>query len=324
MRKGIFLSFLILSSQLYGYQHINDNTIVFSDLLLWKLREGSADDWAQQISDPGVVQTAKLLEVPFRWNAGFRVGVGRRSCNHLWEGILSYTRYQTTGLQVANAPSGGLYSPFLGNFFANNTDGSGFGPNYKNAGIKWKLSFNTFDLTLGRRIKIDPILILRPSIGLKAAIINHHIGSNWETPTIPTTFTTATENLKNDFWGIGPSLGLDTLWPIYQTSACAFNLFGNFSGSLLAGRWRFSEQYENNTPTSVQVLVSDVNGGAPMATALIGFAWARHFSSANLNIRLGYEAQVWFNQLQYYSLAMGRLNHLMSLQGGVLDFYVNF
>lgn len=323
MKKGIFISLLIFASQLHSYQHNDNNLIVFSDLLVWKLREGGADDWAQQISSPGTIQTTTLLEVPFRWNAGFRVGIGHSSCNQL-EKILSYTRYQTTGIQVANAPSGGLYSPFLGNFFVNNTDGTNFGPNYKNAGIKWKLSFNTFDLTLGRTFKIDSILTLKPLIGIKAAIINHHIGSNWEIPTVPTTFTFATEDLKNDFWGIGPLIGLDTLWPIYKTAVCALNFFGNFSSSLLVGQWRFSEQYNNNTPTSIQVDLSDVNGGAPMATALIGVEWGRHFSDAVFNIRLGYEAQVWFNQLQYYSLAMGRLNHLMSLQGGVLDFYVNF
>lgn len=324
MRKGIFLFLLTFASQSHSYQLAFDNTILFADLLVWKLKEGSADDWTQQITAAGPVRTATLLEVPFRWNAGFRVGVGQRSCDQLWEALFTYTRFQTTGMQVANAPSGGLYSPFNANFFANNTDGTGFGPNYQNAGINWKLSFDTFDLTLGRNFEIDPILILRPVIGLKAAFIDHHIGSTWENPTTPTNFTIATEDIKNDFWGVGPSIGLDSLWPLYTTSACKFSLFGNFSTALLVGRWRFNDQYENNTPTSIEVLVSEVNGGAPMAAAIIGFEWVRDFCDATVNVRLGYEAQVWFDQLQYYFFSMGRLGHLMSLQGGVLDFYVNF
>lgn len=332
LKKGIFLSLFILTiaftSQLYGYQYTKGSTFVFSDLLFWRVREGSAENWAQVITPKGAHQSAKLVDAPFDWNTGFRVGVGYNSC-HDWDAVLYYTGFQTKGV---NQATGDVFSAFLGNFFANNTDGASFGPHYRNAHIQWKFFFNTVDLELGQTFKINQILNLRPFIGLKTAFINQDIDTNWQNPSttisevsIPiTTFTSATENLKNNFWGIGPSLGLNTTWPIYKISKGAFNIFGNFSGALLWGHWSFKDRYKNNTPSSISINVSNINGAATMARALMGVGWDGYLSWADINVRLGYEAQVWFNQMQYYSFNMGRLNNLMSLQGGVLDFCFNF
>lgn len=321
MKKHIFTILLAFASQLHGFEN-PISTFVFSDLLIWQLREGSADNWAQEISDSGVNQPINVLGVPFNWNTGLRVGAGRNYGN--WDVVGSYTWFQTKASSQASVSSGGIYSPFLGNFFANNTNGSGFGPHYYDASVYWKLYYNIFDLELGRVFKIDEILQLRHFIGLKGGWINQNINSNWQHPTVATNFTSATEDLKNDFWGIGPSIGLNTTWPVYKVNNKILKIFGNLSGALLWGHWHFKDEYANNTPTTVTVHLDTVNGAASMATALVGIEWSANFSRSSLNIRLGYEAQVWFNQVQYYSFNMGRLNNLMSLQGGILGFCFYF
>lgn len=335
MKKGISLPLSVLIvlivfasplSALRTHQSNNGTDFIFFDLLYWNLRDGSSENWAQEISPEGTNRTAKLLSIPFKCSPGFRLGLrhtaGDGSC---WDAILSYTGFQTKGISQAAASSGGIYSPFLGNFFINNRDGSGIsGPIYHNAGIHWKVAFNVVDAELGHNFEIAPCFMLRPFIGLKAAFINHDIRSTWQNPIVATTFNSATENLKNDFWGIGPSIGLNTRWAMYQNEKNSFNIIADATGSLLLGNWRFKDLYTNNTPASVAVHLRSITGATSMTRGLLGIEWVGCIAGANIGLRLGYELQVWFNQVQYYSFNMGRLSNLMSLQGGVLGFNVNF
>ena len=41
-------------------------------------------------------------------------------------------------------------------------------------------------------------------------------------------------------------------------------------------------------------------------------------------MRLGYEAQYWLNQMQFYAYNMGRLNNVTSLQGGFVEWCISF
>lgn len=315
---------MAFASQLPALTYSDTDSFFSVDALYWKVREGSADNWAQAISPAATNQTIQVYGVPFKGSPGLRVGIGCHTLCDAWDGIFSYTWFKTTGRNQVAAESGGIHSPFLGNFFINNTGGSGIsGPAYRSAAIQWKVLFQVFDLEAGRPFQIDSFLKLRPFIGLKTGWIKHRIQSSWQTPITPTTFTFATENLKNNFAGVGPSIGLNSSWTLNTIRENAFNLIAQFSGALLWGRWHFKDLYENNTPNSLAVQVSPVTGLAPMTRGLLGIEWQGCVSDINWSVRLGYEAQIWFNQIQYYSLNMGRLNNLMSVQGGVLgvEFY---
>lgn len=302
---------------------MDGSTFVYSDLLIWTLKEGSAENWAQEISPSGSQQTINVLSAPFNWNAGVRLGVGYDSNDRIWDTVASYTWFNANASSSASVTSGGIYSPYLGNFFVNNTNGASYGPNYYNASVNWKLKFNIFDLELGHKFKVDQFLMFRPFIGLKGGFIYQNINTFWQNPTIATTFRTATEQLKNDFAGIGPSLGVNSTWQIYNTTKTSFNFIGNVSGAILWGHWRFKDIYTNNANTTVAIQTSNIKGASPMARGLIGIEWSNAVGNSCVSIRLGYEAQIWFNQIQYYSYNMGRLNNLMSLQGGVLGFSIN-
>lgn len=327
MKKWIALTLALLTvstNQLFAYQYTSGPTIVFADVLLWKLREGSADNWGQIITPADVNQKVTLLEVPFNWQAGFRLGLGRKALDSAWDVLIAYTDYQTKKTAHTGVTSGGIYSAYLGNFYAGNPNGANFGPNYRNANIEWTFTFRTVDIEYGRNYHIDSIVKLRPKVGLKSAVINQHINTNWQNPNAPSNFTMATENLKNLFWGIGPYLGFDSAWFIYGNDKRGLNLFGNVTAGLLSGHWRFKDRYENNTPLSITVNSDSINTAATLATGQFGVEWMGHILNSEAKLRLGYEAQVWFNQVQYYSFNMGRLDNLMSLQGGLLDFFVHF
>ena len=130
------------------------------------------------------------------------------------------------------------------------------------------------------------------------------------------------------FWGIGPSLGATITMPLCCKDRYNLKLFGTPSGAIMFGHWTFSEQYNNNaptpTPTSITIDMSPITGAATMLRGVIGFEWEQRFSRATSTVRLGYEAQLWLNQMQFYSYNIGRLNNVTSLQGGFLEWQINF
>lgn len=291
-----------------------------ADLLIWKLREGGADNWGQIITPAATFQNIIVLDVPFEWKAGLRLAYGRHHA-HNWDSFIYYTHYQTTGHNQASVNVDGIYSASLGNFFSNNTNGANFGPNYYQANIQWKFRFDTVDLEVGRTIVVDRITTLRPFAGIKIAKIDQHFGSTWLNPTTVVPFTQAQEDQKNDFWGVGPYIGLHTELPLYQSPTSRFNLFGDVSGALMWGHWQFKDDYSTNMPSTVTVGFDTLNSAATMARGILGVEW---LIGEQLNLKLGYEAQVWFDHMQCYSFNVGRLNNLMSLQGAVLDLSLNF
>ncbi len=312
-------------------------TYLFADALFWTVREGGADNWAQIITPKGLlgsyVGTATLVDAPFDWNTGFRVGVGHQRVGDEVDATVYYTNFNTKATSQA---AGEVYSAFLGNFYVDNTDGDSFGPHYRSASIRWDFDFHTIDLEVRRSFTIAPNLVVRPFVGLKAAIISQSLSSNWRQP-IDTSektylFNSATENLKQDFWGIGPSLGVTLEMPLSTRPRYSLKLFGTPSGSLMFGHWTFRDVYTNDgptsttvpTPTSIAINTSSITGAATMLSGVMGIQWTQYFSRATTTVRVGYEAQVWLNQMQFYSYNMGRLNNLTSLHGGILELCINY
>ena len=98
------------------------------------------------------------------------------------------------------------------------------------------------------------------------------------------------------------------------------------------GNWNFSEVYQTDGPTSttiptpstIAINEDPIHGAATMLRLALGVEWEQPGHRVSTRVRLGYEAQVWLNQMQFYSYNMGRLNNLMSLQGGVLEFGLTY
>lgn len=329
--KHFFLIlFVLFASQLYAAPSEQTPVSAYVELLYWQLTEGSDENWSQNIPPKGAEQSIKLFDAPFKWEPGFRLGISYDAPESHWDTAVYYTNYQTN---ASNHASGDIYSAFLGNFFANNTDGANFGPFYDSANIKWDFAFHALDLELGRLFNIDRILTLRPFVGLKAALITQDINSKWYGPKttdafgiiIPiTTFTSASEKIENNFWGVGPAFGVDSTWPLYESANQQLSIIANVSGALMWGRWTFSDKYQNNTPVTIDVKTGDTDDASTIARGVVGLEWSKQFTQMALSVHLAYEAQVWFDQVQYYNLNMGRLNNLMSLQGGNLGVRLNY
>ncbi len=310
-----------------------ESVSLFSRLLYWKVTEGSAENWAQVITPPGSsFGSATLIDAPFEWRAGFRIGAAYQPAPD-FDATLYYTHF---GTQAVNAAAGEVYSAYLGNFFAGNPDGADFGPHYRQANVDWDFQFHTIDLEFGRRFAVSPALYLRPFVGLKSAVIRQTIDTQWRNPIDSSSqtylFSTAVEQVRQDFWSLGPSLGAEAVIPLSSSPKYALSFFASPSGALMYGEWRFSDRFQTDGPTStaipnptaIAINSSPIHGAATMARGVLGFEWTQQFARLNTRVRLGYEAQIWLNQMQYYSYNMGRLNNLTSLHGGTLDFTLEF
>ncbi|MGA2798131.1 MAG: Lpg1974 family pore-forming outer membrane protein [Thermoguttaceae bacterium] len=308
----------------------------FADALFWTVREGYNENWAQIITPKGDwgsnVGTATLVDAPFDWRTGFRVGAGLRRDDG-FDATLYYTNFSTS---AASQASGEVYSSFMGNFYVGNADGLDFGPHYRHGSIQWDFDYHSIDLEIGRNYAIDANLELHPFLGLKAAIINQSLNSSWRDPINTTAnnithtynFTSATEYLDLHFWGIGPSLGATITMPLCTKPRYTLKLFGTPSGAIMLGHWTSKEQYDNDgvgsSHTSVAIDMSPITGAATMLRGVVGLEWEQYFCRTTSTVRLGYESQIWLNQMQIYSYNMGRMNNLTSLQGGFLELCIGY
>jgi len=315
-----------ISSRFHADSHSVD---LFASLIVWSAKESGTEAWAQKLVETDLNTDFDLLAVDFGWDAGFRVGIGYGMHHDQWDTQLYYTWFRTRGHDHASGPPGSIHSSFLGNFYVNNQDGEGLtGIAYRRASIDWSIHYNIFDWELGRSFWVSKALSLRPFIGIKGGWIDQSIHSNWRDPVVAAAdfFDTGVENLKNNFWGIGPSAGLDTKWMVYDARSHRLWLFGDLSGAIMYGHWTFSDAYHNDIDQKVNVKLSHLNSGASMVRTWLGLGWDVTFSRGRYQFaaQLGYEMQFWFDQLQYYSFDDGRLVNELTLQGGTLELRFDF
>jgi hypothetical protein len=323
LKKRILVAFHILAPMIFIENSALASTYFFAEAITWQVRESNATNWAQELTPSAANETIQFFEVPFKYSPGLRVGAGFQNDCSFWEIEAYYTDYQSQGRNQAHSDSGELHSAFSSNFYANNPAGNGVsGPYYHQASIQWDVDYSTFDLLLGRTITLDQRLLLRPFWGVKMAHIYQMMFSQWQDPSGP--FSTATEMITNRFKGIGPSLGLDTTWCLLQTKRNSLALIANISGAFLSGSWTFSDEYQNNFPQNIVTQSDSLSSLASMVQAFLGIEWSRDIFKTQWSVRLGYEEQAWFNQLQYYSFDMGKTNDTLYLQGGVLDINIHF
>jgi len=302
---------------------------VFADLFVWCAKESGTEAWAQKLLMSDLNSEIYLQALDFEWNAGFRVGIGYGMRHDQWDTQLYYTRFQTHAKDHVSGGPGTIHSSFLGNFYINNPDGLNLtGVAYENGSIHWSIHYNIFDWELGRSFWVSNALSLRPFIGLKGGWIHQSIHSKWRHPNViaPLYFNEGAENLKNNFWGIGPSAGLNTQWNVLSVRNHRLWLYGDLSGAIMYGHWTLSDAYHNDIDQIVIAELSDLNSGATMVRTGFGLGWDIALSKGRyqLTAQLGWEMQFWFDQLQYYSFDDGRLDNALTFQGGTFELRFDF
>lgn len=298
----------------------------YGEILVWYASEEPSNSWANvfnaSLGRGGFRDTFDAKEFRFNWDLGLRTGVGYFLDHDQWDVQVYFTWFQTKNSESLS--SGTIIPEFFGGFLN--------GDIADKSSIEWSLRYNMFDLELGKNLSIAKGLLLRPFLGLKVGWINQSIFSNWNvvsrnvSGTITSVNYTATEDLKNDFWGIGPTAGIDTKWTFGDFGSNDLNLFGDFATAWQWGTWHLSDLYKNTSSTRVEVRMGKLNLGSFMTSGIAGISWDGDLNllHSHFTARLGYEMQLWVNQLRMPTFQILPLHGDLTLQGVTFRYLLEF
>ncbi len=292
------------------------NIDMFAAALYWHASE--TVDWAFTLSPSLSSERSRFKIISFGWDPGYRVGFGYNMHHDQWDTQLAYTWFQTSATDHA---SGDVTSAFLAARL------SLLEP-FQNGKVNFHLQYNMFDWDLGRSFLVSKYLSLRPLIGVKAGWINQKIRAKWSTPNFGGLgfLYSATENVKNNFWGAGPKGGVNGKWVLGNVNRHSFSIIGNFAGAYMWGHWELRDEFIDVFFTKTSIPMKDRNFGAFMVQALLGLGWDFNFDKnrSHFAMKLGYEFQDWFNHYQVFTNVGGTQNADLILQGLTLDLRFDF
>ena len=289
------------------------------EFLIWYASEQPSSNWANAtrttINNVGILDDVDIPVAAFDWDYGFRVGVGHTMKHDRWDTQLYWAWFRTeahSNIPVVNALLNTVYLEFDGSFFLH---GDLFG---EGASIDWSLLFNMFDWELGRSLAISKALSMRPFIGVKGGWIDQTIHAK-----VDLAASIGHEKLENRFWGVGPSGGMNTKWEMGRFSTHSFNLLGDFATAMMWGHWNVKDVYRN-PPAKLPVTIDMPSLGSLMLRGFLGIGWDMHTNSYRFAVKLGYEMQIWFNQLRLPTLQQLPLHGDLTLQGGTFNARFDF
>lgn len=275
------------------------NGSVTLSALIWQPQEDGLDYVIRNKNGTAFVNNGKVERIDASWDIGFRLGFGYKVPNPEINLNLDWTRFHTSQSDSASAPTyGGLYQIWT-------IPGSGLTA-ASNAKAKWRLNLDTIDLKMSSPFSPRSFLELRPFIGICTAWVNQRFNVTLDggsSTTISNALVTYDKTrMKNDYWGIGPKVGLETRWLF----GCGLSLYGNVDGSILCG-WFDLDQSERVKVAGLNTELNylDIpNNHYYQPRSVLGFnlglRWDRSFcqEAYHFTLQTGWENLIFFSQNQ--------------------------
>lgn len=260
---------------------------------------------------PNHLVKAKVLNPNFKWDFGWKLGLGYNSSCDGWDFNLVWTHYNGKAHNNVDAdsednvvalPLWSAYQPMV-----SGSEGAALQATQINQ--HWKLKLNMADFELGREFWNSKYLTIRPHIGLRFVWIDQnfkleHRGLSWsDTVNLGVNYNDFV-NMSNDYKGLGIRAGLDTVWNLCR----GFAFFGNAAGSLVYGRFSVDQdEYvrEASSPfnrTNIMELDNDFRSTKAIVDLTLGIQYSTMFCdcSYRFTIGLGWENHMFFNQNQLW------------------------
>lgn len=291
--------------------------VTFDLEFLWLRAVEDGIGYAWKFNDIQTDRFIKPLDQNFQFKPGFRVGLGYNSSYDDWDFNLRYMWHYTyvkTAVQGEYRDGRGSIAGTL--TFLPVNDGSLLLVFYERGKSRWQNQLNAWDLDLGRSFYVGKNFALKPVLGLKGALIRQHLqaflyhsemdriidGRNY------VEWNDISARFKSRFWGVGPKVGMDGKWNL----GSGFSLYGGVDVAALYGQFQISGDIialstldRVNDPSRVGENVGGhINDSfyrlRMMADTKIGIQWSRCFWDwMNFCIHLGWEAQYWWQQMEF-------------------------
>lgn len=277
LMNKIFFSLIILIS---GYaielpHEENRSPIVYGevDYLLW-FANGDGLHYP-------TVATGSSPNLGSKWSSGVRAAIGiTPSC---FDTKLCYTYYNTNSYSQVNANIETILTSFPSTAGIFEVD------------AKWSLNFNRLDWEFGRKILFGHNFLLRPYFGLEGLIVDQKFHLNTDTvflnldDGLQATDIIESKN-KNALLSIGAEGGFNAHFCLGR----GFEFYGNFAGSILWGKFRMKQNYNQtdyfssgNSNELIDQTKELSQGGSIFNCDLgIGFDWRHYFQKSKLELLL--------------------------------------
>lgn len=303
--KKLYKHILFLLINVLSLAANADSFTMFGDTLIWHASQETSSTWANIVSKPAShIIDFDATNVDYDWNVGFRGGIEYQNKPNNIDSKLYWTHFfANTNSQISLAEQI-LLPEFFSGFVSTNY--------FFGANLDWKLNLNMLDLELGRKINLGKSVTIRSVVGVKGGTIKQTANCAWRAD-----IYTATEQITNNYSGIGPKFGVDSAWNIYKS----LNLIGNFSSTFMYGQWKLNDVYSRPeaafglvTPTTITTSLHKSQLGTIVFEYFMGMEW-KYISKFNINLQLGYEMQFWTNQLRLPTFQQLPVHGDLTLQG---------
>lgn len=289
-----------------------------ADFIWWKAQQDGLTYAFNGTTDRNLTLNAEkgsLHEPHFKYEPGFKVGLGVLSNHDNWDFYSQYTWLKVEESDTKNE----FHNKGTDNYLLG-TDTFNFGSNPRFAEMegKWGLNFNVLDIEMGRNFWLSKRLTMRPHVGMKFSWIKQDFDVHGEDYTL----LDAPSKLDYEFdlhqFGVGVRAGLDNSFYM----ANKWSIFGDLA---VTGLWNsFKSSREDTyqaTPASTEFEPAHVHYRPHSVTAVLeldlGLRFETIFSKGRYMYMLqaGWETQVWFNQGQFVSFNSLPTPGNLSMQG---------
>jgi hypothetical protein len=213
---------------------------------------------------------------PWHSRSAFRVGAGYRLPEDGWEVGFFYTYLHDNEGGVLNRPANGL-------LFATQTH-PGTVEFANSAAADATLSYNIYDLEVGRRMDISQRFAVRPFGGLRFA----DIGQNFSVLYNGADANRDIVGSRVNFNGGGLRAGGQADWKVLDH----VSVYGRGAGSLMVGDFDVTQTEFNNNGTTP---LTNVRESFRKITPVLELGVGVSYHTDHFRVSLGYEATNWFN-----------------------------
>lgn len=287
-----------------------------ADFIWWKAQQdGLAFAYDGVTAQPGTVDAQKghLHQPHFKYEPGFKLGLGVLSGHDNWDMLAEYTWLHVDADNTKNEvhyKGNGSPSTDYNALRSVQTDVKNDGnvsayKYYDEVSGKWSLNFNVLDLDLGRNFWVSKRLTLRPHVGLKFSWLKQDFDVHGEQADLffgSSRFASTHQDHDLKQFGVGLRAGVNSAFYLWNK----WSIFGDLSWTALWNDFKVSRHDSHNlTTTSPEVKDANVHYKPFTVTGVmevaLGLRFETIFSKGRYMylLQAGWENQVWFDQGQF-------------------------
>lgn len=252
-------------------------------VLLKATDEGLSYAVASNNSQP----TGRLYNQTLGWAWGTRLLLGYAIPRDGWDISLSWFYFQNTHTNTPTSfNSSGYFAARLNPSLQSNSQDL-----FSSIAAQWKLNINQLDLILARPFYVSKFLTIEPRFGVRTLWLDQRFHLNYEASTFG-----FLQKQKNDFWGMGGTLAINTGWLL----GGRWQIYANAGLGIVYGVFDILSTVQGKEATSA--LFSDTSRKPHASKSIldlaIGLSWDHLCSHKRflIGVNLGWEQHVYFGQ----------------------------